>query len=120
MENEIELYLLKRIKELESENAYLIGKLRGYESIEERAKECRERFFKDLPYQSIQVDNSKSIKEEAFDKLVELLGLTSIHWVEKDIYQLKITSLSGAYITISKENYELFKKAILSIEREEN
>ena len=132
MEKETELYLVKRIKELENENAYLKGKVKGYEDRDEIDDEIiRERYESDCDKDTLgkALDNhflaefegydvSKLVaKAKAFDKIQEILNLAVCYWVEEKKYELYTTKpyiKKQIEIEIDKETFkqlwEAFKK----------
>ena len=94
MEKETELYLIEKIKYLDSENAYLKRQVnKGYE---------RKRFDvpfdpKDIPIQTEQefiakyqgYDVEKLLrKANAFDTIVDALGIETCHWVEDKKFEI--------------------------------
>ena len=97
MEKEIEKYLIKRIKDLESELAYVKGQGDGYTSkelfadgkkiVEEPIDTDKERLEKEVErLHKLCVSNSK--KALAFDLLVDVLGIEVCHWVEEHRFEI--------------------------------
>lgn len=117
MEKETELYLIKRIKDLESANVYLQGKVKGYESNKEKhsyivgktlvgdskLEVCDDEAEKDIT--TIEDSAKTQRKAEAFDTLVNILGLEVCHWVEENRYELRLNKL-GDKCSIREETFK--------------
>lgn len=134
MEKETEQYLIKRIKELEQENAVLKGKAKDYENSEKVGKEIiRKRVETPTPSQLDEAlsknyfSNFKGLdlnimhnKAKAFDELQRWLLISTSCNVEKEEYLLMIFyqykgEKHRAEFPLNEEMYWAFQKAILTM-----
>lgn len=123
MEKETELYLIKRIKDLESENAYLKGEVKGYENNQEKHSYIVGKTLVGDSKLEVCDDEAEKIfttledsartqrKAQAFDTLVDLLGIEVCHWVEQGVFEMRFNKVGFKY-TITKEIFEQLRGAI--------
>ena len=91
MEKETELYLIKRIKELEDKNEHLDFEnacLRGKQQLlkEDLRKEFEQEY--NIKYRGHDVNKLLS-KSQALDKLVSILGIEVCNWVDEKRYEIR-------------------------------
>ena len=116
MEKETELYLINRIKDLETQLSFYKG---FYDGTLDKGKEFKAEDFKETcakndlrkavdnhfiaEYQGHDVNKMLS-KSQAFDKLVKILGIEAINWADEKRYELK------SHITSQIIDKETFKE----------
>lgn len=122
MEKETELYLVKRIKDLEHLNDFL-KRTCQLKDIELGCAKGQgdKKIIEEIKYQPIQVDKTiegevafykghkidiNTIKKaEAFDTLVDLLGIEVCHWVDEKRYELRFNK-QGVKYPILEETFD--------------
>lgn len=130
MERETELYLVKRIRELESENSFLKGKVVGLidkevnREIKPFKQEDLDKAFANSPFKTMfrGYDVEKLLyKAKAFDELVKLLHISAVGMDDKKEYRIVSPKHANEYfinMPISEETFKLFWEALTCDKRD--
>ena len=116
MEKETELYLVERIKKLEAEiankNKDCADTIIARKCFDNEATKTTLNTALEKHFLGNNTDIKRIVKEaEAFEMLVDLIGLEACHWVEKGFYEIA-SRKTGMSVKVDEDTFKCIYEGI--------